>query len=74
MVKVGNVWYLVSVVTADEWKEAKAQADSGNPRMALSIVTNGFDPDKIMRQGKQTRRIKANVSFGVARYYYDYEF
>jgi hypothetical protein len=34
----------------------------------------GFDPDKIRAKGKQTKRTKANVSFGVARYYYDYEF
>ena len=74
MQKVGEVWYWVDTVTAEEWQEAKAQMDSGDPRMALSIVTNGFDPDKIMRQGKQTKRRKANVSFGVARYYYDYSF
>ena len=30
--------------------------------------------DRIREKGKQTKRWKANVSFGVARYYYDYSF
>lgn len=74
MVKVGDVWYWTVTVTAEEWAQAKAQMDAGEIEWALSIVRNGFDPDKIMAKGKQTKRTKANVSFGVARYYYDYEF
>ena len=34
----------------------------------------GWDVERIRAKGKQTKRWKANVSFGVARYYYDYEF
>ena len=30
--------------------------------------------DKVMTTGKATKYVKANVSFGVAEYYYDYEF
>jgi len=75
MVKVGNVWYWTNTVTAEEWMAAKAEMDNGGDfRIVSSIVCAGFDPEKIMRQGKQTKRTKANVSFGVALYYYDYEF
>lgn len=30
--------------------------------------------DKVMETGKATRYVKANVSFGVSEYYFDYEF
>ena len=74
LVKVGDFWYWTNTVTADEWLEAKAEMEKGDPRYACSIVCNGFDPEKIMKNGKQTKRTRAKVSFGVADYYYDYEF
>ena len=74
MVKVGECWYWTNTVTAEDWKEAKEQMDNGDFRWASSIVCNGFDPDKIMAKGKQTKRTRAKVSFGIADYHYDYEF
>ena len=74
MVKVGDYWYWVCTVTAQEWMEARAQMEAGKIEWALSIVRNGFDPDKIMAKGKQTKRTRAKVSFGVADYHCDYEF
>lgn len=74
MVKVGEYWYWTCTVTADEWAQAKAKMDAGDIGWALSIVRNGFDPDRIMAKGKQTKRTRAKVSFGVADYHYDYEF
>ena len=74
LVKIGDVWYWTNTVTAEEWMEAKAQMEAGKIEWALSIVRNGFDPDKIMAKGKQTKRTRAKVSFGVADYHYDYEF
>lgn len=74
LVKVGDFWYWINTVTAEEWTEAKAQMDAGNYEWALSIVRCGFDPEKIMEKGKQTKRSRANVSFGIADYHYDYEF
>lgn len=74
MVKVGDYWYWTCTVTAEEWIKAKAQMEAGDIEWALSIVRNGFDPEKIMAKGKQTKRTRAKVSFGVADYHYDYEF
>lgn len=71
MVKVGDFWYWTCTVTAEEWQKAVAENDI---RAQLSIVTNGYDPEKILKNGKQTKRTRAKVSFGVADYYYDYEF
>lgn len=67
LVKRGNYWYGVATVTKEEWE----QADNDQK---LRIVVGGFDPQKIMDKGKQTKYYKHNISFGVAEYYYDYSF
>lgn len=69
MVKVGNVWYWTDTCTLAELEEIEKDTHS-----LLRLVVAGFDPDKIRAHGKQTKRRRANVSFGVASYYYDYEF
>lgn len=69
MVKVGDVWYWTTTVTAEELTRYEDDI-----QYRLGLVCNGFDPDRIREKGKQTKRRKANVSFGVASYYYDYEF
>lgn len=69
MVKVGEVWYWTDTCTAAELAEIEKDT-----RNLLALVVAGFDPDKIRAKGKQTKRRKANVSFGVADYHYDYEF
>ena len=67
MVKIGNVWYWTVTVTAEE-------IDGMEGIDLLPLAVNGFDIDRIREKGKQTKRTKANVSFWVADYYYDYEF
>lgn len=67
IVKRGNYWYVERTVTADEMLSA-----DNDTRIAMAI--NGFDKNTILRKGKQTRYHKINVSFGIADYYYDYEF
>lgn len=70
MVKIGDVWYYTRTITAAELDKLLAQDDCALLRLAVG----GWDVEKIRTKGKQTKRWKANVSFGVARYYYDYEF
>ena len=66
------------LITADQIKDVlDADAIKGNPdlfykRHALAMA--GFDIDKIIAKGKQTKRTRANVSFGKAEYHYDFEF
>ena len=76
--KRGNVWYWTQTVTADQIKDIldlKAVVTSPDlfyKRHALGMA--GFDIEKIIEKGKQTKRTKANVSFGKAEYHYDFEF
>lgn len=69
MVKIGDYWYWTSTLTREEL--AKREND---PRELLSLAVGGWDLDKVRTKGKQTKRTRAKVSFGVAEYYYDYEF
>lgn len=68
MVKVGDVWYWTSTLTAAELATVTDEME------LLRLAVAGWDLDKVRAKGKQTKRWKANVSFGVAEYYYDYEF
>jgi hypothetical protein len=40
----------------------------------LWLCHNDIDSTKVLEKGKVTKYHRANVSFGVADYYYDYEF
>ena len=68
LTKRGNYWYWTITVTRDI-------LDSINKiETQLFLCHNNIDIDKLKEKGKVTRYHKANVSFGVAEYYYDYEF
>ena len=67
--KRGETWYWVSTLTASD-----IEGIDDDPQRQFDVILAGFDIDKVRTKGKQTKRRKANVSFGVASYYYDYEF
>lgn len=69
MERRGNTWYWTCTITADDIKDIDDDDD-----LRIRVIVSGFDIDKIREKGKQTKRHKANVSFGVADYYYDYSF
>ena len=68
MVKVGKYWYWTVTITASDLDAMEDECE------ILQLCVSGFDTEKIRKNGKQTRRKRAKVSFGVASYYYDYEF
>lgn len=68
LVKRGKYWYYTSTLTKAELE----QITDKEKRLRLAVA--GFDFDKVMEKGKQTKLSKANVSFGKADYYFDYEF
>lgn len=70
LVKVGEYWYWTTTITAADLEKLLADDDCALLRLAVG----GWDADKIRAKGKQTKRWRAKVSFGVADYYYDYEF
>ena len=69
MTKRGKYWYYTRTVTVDELEEIEKDVDA-----RIWFALNGFDADVIRAKGKQTKYSRANVTFGVASYYYDYEF
>lgn len=79
LTKRGDVWYYTNTITREEYDKTLASRIENDPvngeaLLNLNLVLAGFDLDKIKEKGKQTKFRKANVSFGVASYYYDYEF
>lgn len=75
MVKRGNYWYRAITITKDEVPEGDSCVDeNGNLNMNWWLAMNNFDRAVILAKGKQTKYQRMNVSFGVANYYYDYEF
>lgn len=68
LTKRGNYWYWTTVVT----KDILDNIDKIETR--LFLCHNNIEIEKLKEKGKITRYSRANVSFGVADYYYDYEF
>ena len=69
LAKRGKYWYWVCTATKEGLEEAEKR-----PCGLADLVVAGFDPDVIRAKGKQTKYSRVKVSFGVAEYYYDYEF
>lgn len=67
MVKRGNYWYDEVTITAD-------LLDDEDINTKLFLAFNNVDPDKLRAKGTIKKYHRAKVSFGVADYYYDYEF
>lgn len=72
LVKRGKFWYSTSTITPEEAKEI---LEGNDIDAKLWACHNNFDLEEIIASGKKkTAYHRKNVSFGVARYYYDYEF
>jgi len=68
MTKRGKYWYWTIIVTKDILNEID------DIHVQLFLAQNSIDIDKLKTKGKITKYHRANVSFGIAEYYYDYEF
>ncbi len=72
LVKRGKFWYSVVTLTPEMAKEIK---DTHDTEGYVWACNQGFIIDEIIESGKSKSRYhRWNVSFGVAEYYYDYEF
>lgn len=67
MTKRGKYWYWTVTITADLLEDDSIETK-------LFLIHNGVDADVLREKGKMTKYHRANVSFGNADYYYDYEF
>lgn len=74
LVKRGNYWYSVQTATLEDLEIVEQKRTEETMNLTLWFIHNGFDPEKIRKNGSQKKYHKWNVSFGVADYYYDYEF
>ena len=67
LVKRGDRWYREVTATVED-------VNSEDINVRLWVYHNGFDVEKIRKNGKQTKYHKIDISFGIADYYYDYSF
>lgn len=73
--KRGNYWYWTVVVTAEDIQEIESRENEAERVNGLIWLCNqGIDKNVVLAKGKVTKYHRANVSFGKAQYYYDYEF
>lgn len=74
MTKRGNYWYYTTTVTADDVKRIETADERERLNGLIWLCNIGVDKNAVLEKGKVTKYRRANVSFGVADYYYDYEF
>lgn len=74
MTKRGNHWYWTVTVTADILDGIEEKSAEERMNILLFLCHQNIDKEVLAQKGKITRYHKANVSFGVADYHYDYEF
>ena len=69
MTKRGKYWYWTVTVTSDQF-----DFDNLDVETRLWFCHQDILIDDLKAKGKITKYHRANVSFGVAEYYYDYEY
>lgn len=72
MERRGKYWYFVSILTKDILKDYD-DAEKGW-RIQMALAQHAISKEDLERRGTVKRYTRANVSFGVRDYYYDYEF
>lgn len=72
LVKRGNYWYSVVTITPEEAREI---LEGNDINAKIWACHNDFNLPEIIKQGKTKKKYhRKNLSFGIAQYYYDYEF
>lgn len=74
LTKRGNYWYWTVVITDDVLADLEGEDAHRSIETMLFLAHNNVDAETLRAKKKITRYHRANVSFGVADYYYDYEF
>lgn len=72
MARRGKYWYWEYLITKDILKDYD-DAEKGW-RVQMYLAQNGVTREDLERRGTIRKYDRANVSFGVRDYYYDYEF
>lgn len=74
MTKRGKYWYWTTIVTDAILGSLESEDAEERFRVQLFMAHNNIDVDELKAKKVVRRYHRANVSFGVADYYYDYEF
>jgi hypothetical protein len=74
LTKRGDRWYWTVEITSDILDELESEDAEKRLHASLFLCHNNVDAETLRSKKKVTRYHKASVSFGVADYYYDYEF
>lgn len=74
LTKRGNYWYWTTVITDAILDNLDSEDAEERFRTQLFMCHNNVDAETLREKKKVTRYNRANVSFGIANYYYDYEF
>lgn len=74
MTKRGQYWYWTVEINAEILDRIEKAEGDEKFRMMLFLAHNDVDQNKLRAKGKITKYRRANVSFGTASYYHDYEF
>ena len=76
LTKRGNYWYWTVTIDKSVAERATDESLPADDRIGamMFLVCNNLTPDYFKTLDKATRYRRANVSFGVADYYFDYEF
>ena len=67
-------WYWTTIITSDIVEEYNKGDAETRMYISLFLAQNGVSIDDFKTKKKITRYHRANVSFGIASYYFDYEF
>lgn len=73
MERRGNYWYYVTTFTKDMLLSELQDKEKGW-NFVCRLGQNGITVEDLVKRGTIKRFSRANVSFGVCDYYYDYEF
>lgn len=74
LTKRGNYWYWTTVITDAILENLESEDAEKRLMTQLFMAHNNVDAETLKAKKKVTRYSRANVSFGVADYHYDYEF
>lgn len=74
LTKRGNYWYWTTVVTDAILDNLESEDANIRINVMLFMAHNNIDEETLRAKKKVTRYHRANISFGIADYYYDYEF
>lgn len=72
--KRGNYWYWTTSVTDKILEGFESKSAEEQMRIELALLNCGVSIATLREKKKVTKLSRANVSFGVAQYYYDYSF